>query len=72
MSNMHHCRFTNTANGLSQIMRGDEGFTEELGREEHNARRSLILLMIEALEQCGYEINDEGVDDTFTERMARP
>lgn len=71
MANMHHCRFENTAHGLSQIIHGDEGFTEELKRDEHNARRSLIFLMIQALEQCGYRVNDEDVDDTFTERMTR-
>lgn len=71
MANIQHCRFANTADGLSQIMHGPEGFTEELDRDEHNARRILIFLMIQALEQCGYEVNSDYIDESFIERLSK-
>lgn len=70
MSNMHHCRFENTRCGLKQIMEGTEGFTEELERrEEHNARAHLIRMMINCLEECGYEIDTENADEIYTTRL---
>jgi hypothetical protein len=66
MSNMSYCRFRNTLNDLRDCANNfDE---DDLSDDEHNARRSMILEIVELLHDIGAEVDEENIDPVFLEK----
>lgn len=67
MANMSYCRFENTAKDLADCV---SEFNEELGAREHNARKRIIVMMIQALEEIGCSVDSSGIDtDLITSKL---
>lgn len=66
MANMSYCRFQNTLSDFRDCARNF--FEDELSVEEHNARRKLLLEMIELFDNLGAPVSEEDIDPTFLEK----
>jgi hypothetical protein len=66
MANMSYCKFRNT---LSDFRYCCESIHDDsLSAEEHNARRLLILEMVDVLTDIGAEIDDDFLDEGLMEK----
>jgi hypothetical protein len=61
MSNMSYCKFRNTLKDFREAC--ESIHDDSLGAEEHNARRLLILEMVDVLTDIGAEIDDDFLDE---------
>ena len=66
MANMSYCRFQNTLSDFRDCARNF--FEDELSVEEHNARRKLLLEMIELFVELDVSIDSDEIDSTFLEK----
>ncbi len=54
MTNMHHCRFTNTVIDLEQLIESDDLWYDiDLSESEARAKKKLIKLCVEIAETLG-------------------
>ena len=66
MANIRYRRFRNTSEALSDCV--ENWFDDDIDQAEHNARRHMILKMIEVLNDMGASVSQDDIDPDFMER----
>lgn len=68
MANMSYCRFRNTLSDFKDCV--EHFMDKDLDAEEHNARRFLVLEMLDVLSELGVEIESDTIDSDIMEKKS--
>lgn len=65
MTNMSYCRFRNTRRDLKDCL--DNLWDDNLSKEEHNARRSIVCMCKAVADTCYDEDGEADADEIFND-----